>query len=205
MTRSARYRLLYLISLLIFGAAALGIVVSLSPADRMLGVLVVVAVLLIPGRIQGFAFRDHYRGRRLLEAGQTEAAIKHCERFLAQIRAKPWQKRLIWFAGVIYSANIEAMTLNNLGVAHQHRGDWDESRRCLEQALSLDPQYPIPQFNLAVVAAACDDQNGSQQYLDEAHLLGYRRTRLDQVMQVAQQILASVEGRGEAANRDVES
>ena len=73
-------------------------VIFWAPFDRQYTLIGTVLVLLIPGRVQGLVFREHYRGRRLLAAGQPEAALLCFERFLAQIREKPWQKKFIWCA-----------------------------------------------------------------------------------------------------------
>ena len=102
MSRPLRSKLLYVVALGTLGAAVVAFVVY-SPFGKGLVLIATAIVLLIPGRIQGFVFRDHYRGKRLMGAGQLEAAIDHFERFLVQVREKSWKKRFIWFAWGIYS------------------------------------------------------------------------------------------------------
>lgn len=58
-----------------------------------------------------------------LERQEADAVIEQNERLLGQ-----------------NAQNAEALHL--LGLAHQHRGRWDEARRRLEQARSLDPERP---------------------------------------------------------------
>ena len=88
------------------------------------------------------------------------------------------------------------MTLNNSGSALINLGRLDDARASLQQALTIDPEYAVPHFNLAVVAAAEDNRDKAVDELKTAESLGFRRTQIDHVIQLAQQALASIEGRG---------
>lgn len=195
MTRPLKSKLLYVSAFAVLGGALLALV-AYSPYDKRLVLIVAGVLLLLPGRVQGFVFRDHYRGRRLMATGQLESAVAHFERFLARLRAAPWKKRFIWLAWGFYSWDIEAMTLNNLGVALMGLGEWDAARDRNEEALRVDPKYPVPYFNLAVLAAAQGDEAHARELLARAEALGYARTPLDRVIHMGQSLLAHVEGRG---------
>ena len=195
MSRPLQSKLLYVCALAMLGAIVVALVIY-SPFDKGVVLIATVFVLLIPGRIQGFIFRDHYRGRRLMDAGQLEAAIEHFERFLLHVRGQPWKKRFIWLAWGIYSWDIEAMTLNNLGAALMNIGQLDASKNRLEESLRVDPKYPVPHFNLAVLASGQGDEARAREYLSRAEALGYARTSIDRVIHNGQSIFARVEGRG---------
>ena len=200
MNRTLRSKLLYVCALAMLG----GIVVTLvtfSPFDKRLVLIVAAVVLFIPGRIQGLVFRDHFRGRRLMDAGQLESGIDHFERFLSQLRKQPWKKQFTWLAWGIYSWDIEAMTLNNLGAALMNIGQFDAASDRLKEALRVDPKYPVPYFNLAVLASAQGDEAQACVQISRAESLGYARTPMDRVIQMGQTVLANMEGQGVSRDR----
>src|SRR5688572_8688983 len=96
MTRTTRYKLGYLAVLAALGAVAVSAIVALG--GGFIPLLIVTAILLLPGRLLGVAYRDLFRGRRLLDSGQAEASIPYTQRFLDQIRQHPTRKRLHWLA-----------------------------------------------------------------------------------------------------------
>src|SRR5688572_15381293 len=116
MTRTTRYKLGYVAVLAVIGALA-GLVIVKS-SGGVLPMLVVAAVLLVPGRLLGVAYRDLFRGRRLLDMRQAQESIPHTLRFIDYIRQHPARKRLLWLAWSVYTPDAEAMALNNLGAAH---------------------------------------------------------------------------------------
>jgi tetratricopeptide (TPR) repeat protein len=161
------------------------------------GVLVVVGLLLlVPGRIQGFFFRDLFRGRRLLDAGQPQQSLVYSQRFLDQIRQRPWQKRLLWLSWSIYTTDVAAMALNNIGAAHLELGAWDAAKAALREAIDVDPQYAIPYFNLALIAELEADRQSAEERLAEAAARGYTSSKIDRVVAAGQELLARLEGRG---------
>lgn len=200
MSRPLRSKLLYVCCLAALAGCMVAWVVY-SPYDKWLTVLAASLILLIPGRIQGAVFRDHYRGRKLMSVGEYEAAIDHFERFLLQIRKQPWKKHFIWMAWGIYSWDIEAMTLNNLGAALIDLGRFDAAKMRLDDALRVDPQYAVPHFNLAVLASVQGDEAAARQHISCAEALGYARTPVDRVVHLGQSILANLEGRGISLDR----
>ena len=86
--------------------------------------------------------------------------------------------------------------LNNLGAAHLRMGDLQAAATALRAALAVDPQYPLPYYNLAVERELADDHAEATRLLAEAQRLGYRWTTLDALIAEAQALLARVEGAG---------
>jgi tetratricopeptide (TPR) repeat protein len=196
MTRTTRFKLLYLAELVALGAVA-GVVIFLAPEEKRTVAMVLLALLLfIPGRIQGVILREHFRGRRLADLGRFEESVRESEAFLARVAREPWRKKAVWLAGVAYSPDIEAMTLNNLGFAALHLGQLEKAEQSFQRALALDPQYPLPHVNLAVLWSVKGDEAASQRHFAEAARLGYRATTFDAVVRRAQAVVATVEGRG---------
>ncbi|MEM1118467.1 MAG: tetratricopeptide repeat protein [Bacteroidota bacterium] len=192
MSRTTRFKLLYVGLLVVLGALALIILSSLNWSYG--AVAVVVVILLIPGRVQGHFYRDLFKGRRLVEAGRYNDSIQHSERFLREVRRRPGLKRLIWFAGVIYTDDPEAMALSNIGVAHLEAGRFDAAETTLREALRVDPEYPLPLYNLAVLFEASGKHEEAVGFFQNAAALGYQRDGFDQVVHRAGSILARIEG-----------
>src|SRR5262245_6475099 len=162
--------------------------------------LVVAAVLLIPGRVQGRFYRDLFQGRRLLDAGYHREAVAYLERFIALVRVQPWRKRLLWLSWSVYTPDAEAMALNNLGAAKLALGQQSASEQAFKEALTLDPLYPVPHFNIAVLHQIRGNRPLAEQAAAEAARLGFARSTIDAVIYHAQSILARVEGRGVPAS-----
>ncbi len=95
----------------------------------------------------------------------------------------------------IYTRDVEAMALNNLGAARLELGDLDQVEAPLRQALALDPDYPIPYVNLAHLAALRGDVEAAERASSAAKRLGYHDTRVDALIRRVSSALAGVEGR----------
>lgn len=196
MTRTDFFKLLYASEIFAVGGAAVFVLRNVSDQHRVLVFVVAAVVLLIPGRIQGALFRQHFRGRRLMDAGMFRESIAESEAFIETLQRQSWRKRAIWLAGFVYSPDIEAMTWNNIGVAASQLGDWDWAERCFRRALEIDVKYPIPHANLAVVQLAKGNEQIARQEVTQAVALGYRGTSVDQALRKAQSILARIESTG---------
>jgi hypothetical protein len=197
MTRTARFKLGYLAALA--AVAALAGCAIVASGGGILAMLIVAAVLLVPGRLLGIAYRDLFRGRRLLDMRQAEASIPHTLRFLEYIRQHPGRKRLLWLAWSVYTPDAEAMALNNLGAAHLGTGDFRAAADALNAALEVDPEYPLPHYNLAIERAISNDEAAAARHAAEAERLGFRGTPIDAIIRDAQALLARVESRGATA------
>ena len=193
MSRATLLKLVYpvLAVLLLAGSIAL-----MTVGDGGWGLLAFFFLLLVPGRVQGAVYRDLHRGRSLYGEGKFAEAIPCFERFLARIRRRPALKLLVWLRWTAYTASVEAMALNNLGSAAIGLGDLEAAEEWLRQALRVDPRYPMPYYNLAVVAQARGDDAETERLLGEASRLGFTGGRFDQALQQAAQRLAHAEGGG---------
>jgi tetratricopeptide (TPR) repeat protein len=166
-------------------------------------VLAISLLLLVPGRIQGHLWRDFFRGRRLLQRKQYERSLTYFYSFLERLKKKPVLKKAIWLGWAVYSRDIEAMTLNNIGVAYMELGEFKKAKRSLLTAITIDPNYPLPFFNLAIVAKMQRDRARSRLFLARAAKLGYRQTTVDRLIHLSDNLLARVEGHGISKTRKV--
>ncbi|WP_050434750.1 tetratricopeptide repeat protein [Chondromyces crocatus] len=198
MSRVARYKIGYVVALCVVAALAFGVVHALGREPEVL--LAVGVALLVPGRVQGVVFRALFQGRRAFATGHAEVALKHFERFLGQLRAAPWRKRMLWLSWSVYTPDAEAMALNNVGSTLMVLGKFDEAARVFEEALAVDPLYPLPHFNMAIVEQVRGNSAAAARLAGESARLGYAHSTLDVVIHRAQALLATVEGRraGEA-------
>lgn len=197
MDRTDRYKLSYVCALALLLAAA--VLAAVLMGGGTYAWVAVVALLFVPGRVQGHYYRDLFTARGLLDEGRHAESAAHGERFLVQVRRRPWLKRRVWLGGTVYTPDPEAMALNNLGAAHLESGRFEGAASAFEAALALDPEYPIPHHDLALLRAAQDDDRGAAGLLRPAHELGYRRTDVDGLIHQAQSLLARLEGRGAPA------
>ncbi|HEX2209332.1 MAG TPA: hypothetical protein VHG93_16765 [Longimicrobium sp.] len=193
MSRTTRLKLAYPLAM---GAGLAGSVALMTVGSGGWGLLAAGILLLVPGRIQGAAYRDFFRGRRLFAEGRAAESIPYFERFLERIRRRPALKHLVWLQWAAYTTDIEAMTLNNLGGAHIHLGDTEAAKGFLNEALRVDPRYPMPYYNLYLIATARGDDAEAERMLAGAHRLGFTGGRVDQALQHAGTALARLEGRG---------
>lgn len=194
MTRTTRYKLQYLIALattLVLAGVAVGLL-----QERPLALVGLALLALIPGRIGGFLWRDLYRGRRLLDAGQFEASLTFSGRFITLLVERPRLRRLWWMAWAIYTRDSKAMAFNNVGAAQLELGRLEEAEAAFREALTADPEYPIPHFNLAVLSTIREDSLAAHEHAGAAMELGYSRDAGDQILHAASTILARIEGRG---------
>jgi hypothetical protein len=192
MNRTAALKLGYVIVLAVLGLAAFLLV------DRfgIRAALPLIVLLLIPGRIQGVILRDLFTGRRRIDDGEPGRAIEALERMQATLEAAPWKRRTLWLAWSVYTVDALAMTLHNLGAAHQQAGDHGAARARFEHALRIDPRYPLPHAGLALLAAFEGDGVTAERHKAQAIALGFAATRLDEFLRAAQSTLARVEGNG---------
>ncbi len=156
--------------------------------------LFVLPILLVPGRVLGFFWRDLLTGLRLLNARDFVNSKRHSERFLVQVRAKPWLKRLIWLGSSSYSRDPEAMALNNLGAAELALGEIDAARRHLEEAIGVDRRNPLPFYNLGLLHRTIEDADMAERCFAEARRLGYTRGWSDGIVTTSQTRFAARDG-----------
>ena len=192
MSRTTRYKLLY-VAVLALMIAGIGtwVLVRRPPTWAL---IVVGVLLLIPGRVAGHYWRDFFRGRVLFRR-QPAASIPYFERFLETIQQRPRLKHLIWLMWGVYTRDVDVMTRNNLGAAYLQTGDLEQAQSYLESAVTLDPEAPLPYFNLALVAHLQGDSHWAAECLKTARNLGFKRAISDKLVTGAGEILAQIEGR----------
>jgi len=194
MNRTTRYKIAYVVVLIALGTLAYVAIDRFG--NGIVGVLLVVAVLLVPGRVQGVYYRELFNGRRLLDHGNAAAAKERFERFLGQLRQRPWIKRLLWLSWSFYTPSVEAMTWNNIACCELEQGRLSKAKELFDTALALDPLYPLPHFNLAVLYELGANTSDAERALEKANSLGYSGGTMDAVVRKGQSILAAVESRG---------
>lgn len=197
MTRPDRQKLLYIAILTALGLACAGVVTALHFTP--LTVSCVAIALLIPGRLGAAAFRSFYLGRKAMGDQRFSDAIQLFEQFRRDIRKAPWKKRFIWFAWPIYTLDVEAMTLNNLGAANLELGRWDEAERYFGEALERDSCYSIPHFNLAVLAKLRREEALASEHAVESSRLGFRGSASDRIATKAAALYARFQSIGATA------
>lgn len=191
MSRTARHKILYFTTMGVAVLAAVGFAYWMRFAPA---ILLVVPVLLLPGRVLGYFWRDLLRGRRLLDAHAFERSKQHSEKFLAQVQARPWLKRLIWLASGTYSGDPQAMAFNNLGAAELELGETDAARRHLNAAIAIDALYPVPFYNLGQLSLRNEDDEEAGRCFAQARRLGYSGGWSDKAVIASQRVLAKIEG-----------
>lgn len=194
MLRLTRYRLGYVAALTVLGTAAFALA---ARADfHLAAVALIAAVLVVPGRLNGYLWRDFYRGTRLVRLGRHAEAIPYLESFRARLAERPQLKRAIWLAWPSNTPDVEVMTLTNLGAARFSVRDLDGAEADLVRATELDPQSALSWLNLAVVRRARDDSEGAEHAAATAYRLGYRGNALDKAQGGMGAVLTRLEGRG---------
>ncbi|HMX40861.1 MAG TPA: tetratricopeptide repeat protein [Saprospiraceae bacterium] len=128
-----------------------------------------------------------FQGLNLLnrqEYAQAEALLLQ---FLEQLGRQPGLKapnRLFLYGA--FTADLEAMTLNNLGVAKMGQAEHAAAADYFHRALQVDERYAKPYFNLAVLAATDKDMPKAEQYFQAARERGYEGGSFDQFLQKIQ-------------------
>ncbi|MCO7223531.1 tetratricopeptide repeat protein [Pleionea sp. CnH1-48] len=194
MTRTTRYKIIYFSAIVILMVVAIYLYHAF---DRNFVVLLaIVGVALIPGRAQGILLREHFKGRQLMTQGEYQEAKECFDNFSRKLSNKSWLKHTIWLGGFVYTKDIEAMTLNNIGVCNLELGDVENAREMFNGALEIDVDYPIPYFNLSIISELDGNRSQSEEFLNKSIELGYAQTTADQVIHKAQEIYAIIESRG---------
>lgn len=194
MTRTSQRKIQYIVAIAVVGAI-------IYLATRLLdlgtsGVLMVVFLLVVPGRLHGFLWRQLYRGRRLQQSGALDPAVKEYRAFLVRLERHRWLRRVWWLAWATYTRDPKAMTLNNLGGCLVDLGNLDEAEGCLREAIVIDPLYPVPHANLAELYAKRGDHVAAVAEASRAKELGLTGGIVDRILQGVQSSLAKVEGAG---------
>jgi hypothetical protein len=116
--------------------------------------------------------RQFFAGRRHLKKKRWVDAITSFQAFEAELLQSEWKRRFSWLAAGIYTLDPVAIARNNIGVVHLENGKLELADAAFRSALERDRDYPVPHFNLALVAAKRGDQAAMESELAEAARLG---------------------------------
>lgn len=173
---------------LMLAAIAFGVWLAISIDPRW--AIAYVVLLLIPGFIGRWLLRDLLQSRALIAEGKFEDGLAAAQAFLAKVKQNPWIKHAIWTQAGLYTLDAEAMGYNNAGAALIELGRTRAAEPMLATAKTLDPRYPIPVFNLAVIASVEDRQADAEALAAEAAALGFLNNDLDRVLAAVGQTYA---------------
>jgi len=87
------------------------------------------------------------------------------------------------------------MTRSNLGACQLVQRNLGQAEAELMRALELDPGFPLPYFNLAILAHARGAEEQAGRLLAKAASLGYRAATRERLISAAGSMLAAAEGR----------
>ena len=191
MTRVSRAKLTYFAVLFLVGLIGYWILTRIQNPSL---IILLVFVLLIPGRIQGYFWRNFYQGKKRLLLNEFEESIKYSQAFLVDLQNRPWLKKLSWITWQVYTSNLEAMTLNNIGVAQLQLGQWNNSENMLMEAIELDDDYPKPYYGLALLYKVQGFEDKANEFIVKARERGFKGTFDDVLLSRLGNILARVEG-----------
>jgi tetratricopeptide (TPR) repeat protein len=145
--------------------------------------LCLAALLLVPGRLQGYLWRDLFLGRRFFDIGDFQRSIQHSQIFLSTLEKKPWLRGLWWLSWSMYTRDAKAMTLNNLGAAQLNSGQLEAAKTALDEALQIDPAYPMPHLNLALLFKVRGQEEEANFHQQRARELGLHGDKVDRLVQ----------------------
>jgi tetratricopeptide (TPR) repeat protein len=152
-------------------------------------------LLLIPGRINSYLYRDLYTSLRAFNREDYEGAHTAATRFVDQLQRQPWKQRVRLGWSGIYSDSLESLGFNNIGAADLHCGRPEQAERALRTSIEHDPLNPLPHFNLAVLERLRDAPEKSGDHMKRALELGYSGSTSDAIVQQVHAIYARLEGR----------
>jgi len=144
------------------------------------------AALLLSGRVQAHFWSELLSGLHTLNLRDYQVSKVHSERFLAQLRERPWLRQLIWLGTSSYTLNVEVLALNNLGAAEMALGEFKTARAHLNQAIALDPQCPLPYKNMGALILRTASTAEANPWLQKAVALGLRGDLSDRVVMSSQ-------------------
>ncbi len=188
MTRTGKYKLIYFAAMAgciaVVGATAF--LLRHAGFPRMFAWVGLLLLMLVPGLLQRHYWSDMLAGLHYLNQKNYALSKVHSERFLVQLRERPWLKRLIWLGTSSYSRDVEAMARNNLGAAMVKLGESDAARAQLTQAMALDPECPLPYRNMGMLLLHTATLAEAQPWLEKAVALGLNDGWSDRVVRASQ-------------------
>jgi ATP-dependent Clp protease adapter protein ClpS len=204
MTRTAAYKALYVS--IVCGVVGVGMGAVLAARGGHVGMAVfgfgLIGLLLLPGRILAHFWSDLLAGLHYLNQRDFQTSKAHSERFLTQLEARPWLKRLIWLGTSTYSRNAEVLALNNLGAAELGLGEFNLARRHLSTAIALDPKCPLPYRNMGSLVLRTGAYVDALPWFEKASALGLNSAWSDRMVMASQRRNASLSTIGTVLSPD---
>jgi hypothetical protein len=174
---------------------AIGLIFWILPLPPRWPHVGVVIALLVPGRVQGVLWRDFFRGRNAMEENRILQAARHFSQCEAALVRQPRLRYAVFLQWTFYTWNASAMVRNNLAACDMALVRLESAEAGFEQAIAFDQGFPVPYFNLAVVAQANNQPERVEHFLSDAKVRGFRGGTRERVIAMAGGILAAVEGR----------
>ena len=169
----------------VFWLHATGRISSTSMLGSALGVLVL-------GRIINYPLRHFFKGLAAFRQQQWERSEGLFIAFLEDLERRPWIRYLNYWNYNAYTHSLEAMAMNNLGAIATHKNQLAEAESFLQKSLALDPLYPKPYYNLAVLAIRQQKMEMAKSYFEKSRELGFSNDSFDQFMTKVQTAYAEV-------------
>ena len=188
MTRTTKHRIFYYLTFIVALLVLSSTLWALTQAfpESLGGIVAAYLILgLVPSRIQRRLWSDFFEGQHFQSKGKHIEALQHFEKFLKAIRKTPRLKRWIWLSNWVYTQNVEVMTLNNMGVSYLWLNKYDKAEGSLQTARELDPESPLPYYNLSVLHFARGNQKNATECMEKAKQLGYRRSSIKRLEDMA--------------------
>jgi len=157
----------------------LGIVTFIGIRFGWIYTIIIGVIFLVPGRFQNYYYRDFYSARKLLISKNFEESIELFNKFLEYVQSNPKIKILDYLSLGIYTRDIEAMTYNNIGVGLLHLSNCYESEEHYKKAIAIDPAYPLPHYNLAIVWIIKNDNVTAKKHFKVSEQLGFKGSSFD--------------------------
>ena len=186
MTRPVKSKILY--AIVLAGLLGIAYIAGRQFNFQPNALLVMALCILAPGRITSYCWREFYAGHRLMQKGEYEKAKGQFESFLGKTQSSPWLKKLIFFKWGFYTWDIEAMTLNNLGSSSLSMDEVESASQYFNAATTLDPLFPMPYVNLAIISYAKGDDEQCERLLAQSRSLGFSQIDEPRTKKVAMEI-----------------
>lgn len=180
MSRTLRYKLFYIATVLAIGALA--VVLIVMQTIGIVGLVATAMVLLIPGRIGGYYLKNLFLSRKLISLSRFDEAIGAGQQCLEDLQRQPWRRHFIYCFFSVYTWDVELMARNNIGAAHMQLGEIEQAETHFRYAIEKDPDYPLPYTNLAIIAHVRNDKVEGDKLLRIAAEKGYSGGAVDRLI-----------------------
>jgi len=194
LSRTSYYKLIYFGMVLGGGGVVAWLIYKYHQQLGIGGILLLVALMLLPGQILAFFWRDLLQGFRLLRERRFADSKRHSEAFLRDLERRPWLRHFIWLGFGTYSRSPLCFALNNLGAAEIELGESDNARLHLVAAMQADENCALPYYNMGVLEGSLGQHEEARKWYEQAASLGFSRSTIDAIIQSSTARLARSAG-----------